>query len=60
MGIEGIAPCNLYLSIRWRWVVGFTYQPLCFPRKSPQYPQYTMDRRLDGPQSHSERDCWEL
>jgi hypothetical protein len=49
-GSAGIAPRNLDLGTRWRWVVSFTPRPL--------YPQgnnipYPLDKRLGGPQSRS-------
>jgi hypothetical protein len=47
-----IAPRNLDLGTRWRWVVSFTTQPLYLQGKSPWYP---FDRRLGGPQSRSGR-----
>jgi hypothetical protein len=51
-GSECMDPYFLYLGISWRWVVGFTPQPL-YPRG--KYPRYPLDRRLGGPQSRSER-----
>jgi hypothetical protein len=45
-----IAPCNLDLGTRWRWVVSFTPRPLYPQGKSPWYP---LDGRLGGPQSRS-------
>jgi hypothetical protein len=44
------APCILDLGTRWRCVVIFMPQPLYPQGKSPWY---TLDRRLDGPQSQS-------
>jgi hypothetical protein len=49
-GSGGIVPCILYAGTRWNWVVSFTPRPLYPKGKSPWYP---LDRRLDGPQSHS-------
>jgi hypothetical protein len=51
-GSGGIAPRILDLGTRWRWVVSFTFQPLCPQGKSLCYP---LDRRLSGPQNHSGR-----
>lgn len=48
---RGIAPLILNLSIRWRWVFSTTPQPLYLGKES----QYTLHRRLDGPQSCSGR-----
>jgi hypothetical protein len=42
----------LDLGTRWRWVVSFTRRPL-YPRGKS--PRYSLDRRLGGPQSRSER-----
>jgi hypothetical protein len=42
----------LDLGTRWRWVVSFTTWPL-YPRGN--YPQYPLDRRLNGPQRQSGR-----
>jgi hypothetical protein len=49
-GIVGVAPRNLDLGTRWRWVVSFTPRPLYPQGKSPRYP---LDRRRGGPQSRS-------
>jgi hypothetical protein len=51
-GSGGIARRILDLSIRWRWVVSFTAQPLYPQRKNTWYP---LDRRLGRPQSRSGR-----
>jgi hypothetical protein len=47
-----IAPRILYICTRWRLVISFKTRPLYLQEKSLQYP---LDRRLAGPQSHSER-----
>jgi hypothetical protein len=47
-----IDPRFLDLGTSWRWVVSLTSRPF-YPRgKCPRYP---LDRRFDGPQSHSGR-----
>jgi hypothetical protein len=59
MGECGYSSTILNLGIRWRWAVSFTPRPL--------YPLYSLDRRLDGPQTRSELwrvekilyPCWE-
>jgi hypothetical protein len=47
-----IYPHFLDLGTSWRWVVSFTPWPLYTRGKSPQY---SLDRRLGGPQSRSGR-----
>jgi hypothetical protein len=42
----------LKLGSRWMWVVSFTHRPL-YPRGKG--PQYSLDRRVGGPQFWSER-----
>jgi hypothetical protein len=42
----------LDFDTRWRWVASFPPRPLYSRGKSPRYH---LDRRLDGPQSRSER-----
>jgi hypothetical protein len=51
-GSGSIAPCNLNLGTRWRWVVSFTPRPLYPWGKSPWYP---FNCRLGGLQSRSGR-----
>jgi hypothetical protein len=51
-GNGSIAPRILDLGTRWRRVVSFTPRPLYLQGKSPWY---SLDRRLGGPQSRSER-----
>jgi hypothetical protein len=47
---RGIAPRNLDLSTRWKWVVSFTSWLLYPQIKRPLYP---LERRLGGPESQS-------
>jgi hypothetical protein len=51
-GIGSIAPRNLGLGTRWKWVVSFTPRPLYPQGKIPWYP---LDKRLGGLQSRSGR-----
>jgi hypothetical protein len=43
----GLAPRILNLGARWGWIVSFTLHPLFF---RGNFPRYSMDRRLGGPQ----------
>jgi hypothetical protein len=53
LGSGGIVTLILNLRITWRWVVSFTPLSLYLQGKTPLY---SLDRRLDGPQSRSRRD----
>jgi len=50
-GRRSVTPLILNLGTRLRWVVNYTLRPLCPLRET----LYTLNGKLDGPQSRSER-----